>query len=117
MALISFEKRELKSHAEPVSLKDLRKGEIYFAVQYLDAALKVPVIETLVFIGIDLNQGDHGRVYFQTANSYQEGLRFELAAKKDMKSFRTQAENQLKHIFEFESALNEIMKCSLRRQK
>ena len=31
-----FEARELVSHAEPVSSEDLREGEVYYAITYID---------------------------------------------------------------------------------
>ena len=115
MKAIHFEARQLKSHAEPVSVSELEKGSVYFAVQYVDRAMLIPVVETLVFIGRNLDPGNAGRVCFQTIDSYRLGVRYDSANQEDLVSFRNQAEDQVMHIFDFEHALDELMKCSLRR--
>ena len=65
---------ELKESAEPVSAGDLREGEVYFAINYVDDDMLIPVMETVVFIGRNLEPGDVGQVYFQDVQSYQEGI-------------------------------------------
>ena len=49
-----FEAPKLKEYAEPVSATELREGDVYFALNYVDCDLLVPVVETVVFIGRDL---------------------------------------------------------------
>ena len=49
-----FDGRDLKSYAEPVSSSELQEGQIYFSINYVDDEMLVPVIETLVFIGKNL---------------------------------------------------------------
>jgi|SRR5690242_19733726 hypothetical protein len=109
-----FEARELKPYAEPVSPEDLREGEVYFAVFYLDDNATIPVLTPRVFIGRDLDPGDKDELYFQDFDSYKRGVRFESATKKDEAIFETGAE---KHIFEYENALDVLMSCALRRRK
>ena len=46
-----FEERELKPCAEPFPPENLKIGETYFAVLFLDDDGVVPVLEPLVFIG------------------------------------------------------------------
>lgn len=73
-----FEGRELTTYAEPVSSSELREGEVYFAVNYVDDDMLIPVMETVVFIGRNLEPDDVGQVYFQDVESYREGVRYGL---------------------------------------
>lgn len=43
-----FEGRELTSYAEPITSDELREGEVYFFVNYVDEALLIPTITTVV---------------------------------------------------------------------
>jgi hypothetical protein len=111
-----FEARELKEYAEPVSTASLKEGEVYFSVQYADETLVVPLIETLVFAGRNLDSKDPELLYFQDAESYLRGIRYG-SDKDENASFQLGREGRINHIFEYEHALNELMKCSLRRNK
>ena len=82
-----FEERELPSYAQPVSSADLKEGTVYFTVNYIDDDLLIPTVETIVFIGRDLQPGDSGRVYFQDIDSYGRGVRYESATLRTMSSF------------------------------
>jgi hypothetical protein len=73
---VYFEGRELKEYAEPVLANELREGEIYFSVNYVDDDMLIPVMETVVFIGRNLEPGDVGQVYFQDVESHREGVRY-----------------------------------------
>jgi len=46
-----FEERELKPYAEPVPPEELKNGETYFAVLFLDDDGLVPALEPLVSPG------------------------------------------------------------------
>lgn len=111
-----FEARDLTPYAEPVSPDSLQEGEVYFSVQYADENLLVPVIETLVFAGKNLDNKDPQLLYFQDAESYRQGIRYGSDGAKNA-SFQLGREGKINHIFEYEHALNELMKCSLRRKK
>lgn len=109
-----FEAREIPSYGEPVTAAALVVGEIYFSVQFIDDELLVPVMETLVFIGKDLIDGDSkGICYFQDAESYRSGIRFP----SEEGGFYGQPADQLKHIFDYEKALERLMDTSVRRRK
>ncbi len=112
-----FEARELKEYAEPVSAPELHEGEIYFAVNYVDEDMLIPVMETVVFIGRNLEPDDAGQVYFQDVHSYREGIRYGSDNGDELAKFQTGSENEVGHIFEFERALDELMKCSLNRKR
>jgi hypothetical protein len=75
-------------------------------------------METLVFVGLNLDEQDvERRVYFQDYESYQAGVRYETASADDGATFYSQVPEHLNHIFQYENALNELLKCSLRRRK
>ena len=110
-----FESRELKSYAEPVNANRLVEGEFYFMVQFADERLLVPIITTWIFLGRKLDPDDvEETLYFQDVDSYEEGARY---GSPDIEGarFSIYAENEINHFFEFEHALQEMMKCSLRR--
>lgn len=109
-----FEERELKPYSEPFPPDELKIGETYFAVLFIDDDGVVPVLEPLVFIGRDLDAGDEGKIYFQDYDSYRSGVRFETAMSDDDVIFHTGRE---KHVFDYEHALDVLMACALRRRK
>jgi hypothetical protein len=112
-----FETRELKSYAEPVNAIQLAEGELYFTVQYADEQMLVPLISTWIFLGRKLDSDDVDEtLYFQDTDSYQQGARYG-APEAEGARFRVYTENEIKFFFEFERALEELMKCSLRRGK
>lgn len=111
-----FERRELKSHAEPVSAAEVEVEATYFSVQFIDGEMLVPELEALVFIGRDLAPDDQGILYFQDAGSYREGIRFE-SAETSNAVFYAQRDNEINHIFEYERALDVLLACSLRRRE
>jgi hypothetical protein len=110
-----FKERRLPSHAQPITSSDLKQGGIYFAVNYLDEDMTVPVMESLVFIGRDLEPGDSGQVYFQNIESYQRGIKYGEVIEGEPAEFSAGSETEVNHIFDFEKALEELMRCSLRR--
>ena len=111
-----FEARELTPYAEPVSADSLNEGEVYFSIQYADENLLVPGIETLVFAGKNLDNKDPELLYFQDAESYRQGIRYG-SDEAEKANFQLGRVSKINHIFEYEYALNELMKCSLRRKK
>lgn len=118
-----FEARDLNEQDEPVTPESLREGDAYYSVQFDDDEMTVPVIETFVYVGRNLDPdmdedmaadgvgGDH--FYFQDVNSYGDGKPWD--ADDDDVVLYVQPLDQLAHIFEFEPALEVLMKCSLRR--
>jgi hypothetical protein len=53
--------------------RTLEVGETYFSVFYMDEELKIPVVETLVYLGADMADGPDGRQrahLFQFAGSF-----------------------------------------------
>jgi hypothetical protein len=109
-----FEARELKPYAETVPTDELEIGEIYFAVDFFDDEMLIPFLEPKVYIGRNLDPEEEDAFYFQDLDSYQAGVRFETAAEDDEVTFETGTE---RHLFDYESALEVLMSCSLRRRE
>ena len=117
MKSLRFEERELKPFAEPVPAARLKEGSVYFSVNYMDDEMLIPTLEPLVFVGRDLDSGDAGQVYFQDVNSYRQGIRHDSAANDDRAQFWSGTEKETSHIFEYAPALDELMRCALRRRQ
>jgi hypothetical protein len=113
---VRFEPRELKPYAEPVSPSELREGEVYFTVQFADEKLLFPIVEPLFFVGRNLSDGDTDLLYFQHFESYSAGVCYNSVSEENLPEFHVRGPEELKHIFEYERALNELMGCSLRRR-
>lgn len=111
-----FDQQELKPYAEPVSAINLKQGSVYFFLNYIDDGMLFPTLEPMVFVGKDLESGDIEQVYFQDAESYQQGIRHDSAGDGNARFF-SGAEKDTNHIFEYEFALDELIRCSLRRKQ
>ena|SRR5258708_4993207 len=118
-SLAVFRRQRVDVLRSAVAESELHGGSVYFSVQYLDDDMLLPVIETLVFLGRNLDSGDTGQLYFQDAGSYAIGVRYGSPGPPPMPTpvFYAQAERDTNHIFEYEHALEVLMACSLRRQK
>jgi hypothetical protein len=114
-----FEARDLKSYGEYVRPSDLIEGETYFAVHFLDDQMLVPELAPLVFIGRNLERGDSGRLYFQDAASYMNGARYgKRSDRKDGGEIKIHVvEENTPFVLEFERALDELLRCSLRKEE
>ena len=111
-----FEERELKSYAEPIQANVLVAGQVYFSVQFADESLLVPLMETWIFAGRNLRSGDRDEtLYFQDVESYLRGIRYG-TSEADEARFQIATPNNVNHIFDYEHALDELMKCALRRR-
>lgn len=116
MQLIRFDSRDLKPYAEPVEAAELMEGQIYFFLNFIDDKMFLPTLEPMIFIGRNLNENDICTVYFQDTSSYDDGVRYNSFVKGQNAVFYSGLESEIGHIFEFENALNELMKCSIRRK-
>ena len=114
---MTFEPRDLKPYAEPVSKSDLREGETYFAVQFADEKLLIPRLEPFIFLGKNLEEGDTDLFYFQNFESYAAGIRYATATEEDGPLFEAYGPDEGQHLFEFERALDRLLVCSLRRRE
>ena len=113
---------------EYVKSSDLRVGDTYFVVHFLDEAMLVPTLQAVVFIGSNLESSDSDHVYFQDFGSYQEGIRYgdEQAWNPVEEGESAQPYSEAKfHVIQakspfvltYESALKVLLGCSARRKK
>ena len=117
LAHMRFEERELKPYASPVTAGVLKEGEIYFSVQFADEAMLIPIVETWAFAGKGLDPNDaENHLYFQDVESYRHGVRYG-SPDAENATFEVALEGNTNHIFEYEHALDELLRCSLRRRK
>jgi hypothetical protein len=110
-----FESRELKPHAEPVTASELYDGEVYFSVTFVDDEMLIPVVDPVVLIGRNLEEGDVDSVYFQDADSFRRGIRYRVNGDGDA-TFYSGPETEINHIFEYEPALDVLLACAFRRR-
>jgi hypothetical protein len=112
-----FEGRSLKPYAEPVTSIDLKEGFTYFAVNFVDEDMLIPSLEPIVFVGRNLDPDDIDQVYFQDFESYRSGIRFgSREARGGGARFYVGAESETNHIFDYERALDGLLRCALKRQ-
>jgi len=110
MDILRFEARDLNPTAKYVQPSDLVEGKTYFAVRFLDDRMLVPELVPLVFIGRNLELGDSGRLYFQDAT-----LTERCTIRRRWKGEIHVVEENAPSVFEFERALDVLLRCSLRR--
>lgn len=106
--------RDLKPYAEPIAASELQEGSVYFFVNFIDREMLIPTIETVVYVGKNLEPNDENQVYFQDIESFRNGIRY---GSGEGAVFETGSADELGHVFEYERALDVLMACSLRRQK
>lgn len=113
-----FKARELHAYAKPISVNELQEGSVYFAVSFADTKMHIPVMDTLVFIGSRLDEvEENGNLYFQDIDSHEKGVRWNSAEPGEKGTFIQCEKDQLNSIYEYEEALNVLLRCSLRRSK
>lgn len=117
MERIHFDGREFQPYPEPVTAAELKEGSVYFALNYVDDDMLVPVMDTRVFVGRNLEPHERGKVYFEDEGSYRNGVCYGAIEKDKRTPFYIESENALDHVFDFEHALDELMRCSLRRRR
>jgi len=112
---LRFEGRDLKPYGEYAPESTLVEGKTYFAVHFLDDETLVPELRPLVFIGRNREPSDSGQLYFQDAGSYFAGARYESATAEDGAEFHC-VPSGTPGVFEFEKALDVLLRCSLQRR-
>lgn len=117
MTTLHLEAREVKTAGEPISKDQLQENCIYFFVHFADPKGLIPMMQTVVFIGRNLEPGDEGTVYFQDVGSFRRGVRYSAATGDDEVLFQCGSENELGHVFDYEHALNVLLVCEARRKE
>jgi len=117
---LRFEARVLAPSAEYVKSSNLNEGQTYFMVAYVDRDLLIPQLEAVVFVGRDLEAGETGHVYFQDIDSYRNGVRMDdpdIEEKDgDLKGYLHKFAEDVPAVFSFESAIDDLLRCYLRRK-
>lgn len=114
---LRIEARDLVPYAEPVRADDLIVENVYFSVTFADDDMSIPLIETLVFIGRNLEKKGSGKLYFQDVESHRRGVRLGKKVVKADADFFICRPDQLSAIFGFDKALDELLRCSSRRSR
>ena len=99
---IRFEGRELPIYAEPISGDELKEGTVYCFVNFADQEMLIPTMETVVYVGEDLEQGDVDQVYFQDIDSFNRGIQYETENDGNHAVFLCGSRSELGHVFTFE---------------
>jgi hypothetical protein len=115
MQTLRFDAREIPPYAEYVDPSELAIGKTYFSVTYVDDSLVTPELRAYVFLGRNLRRGDAGKLYFQDCASYAQGFRFGVPHPDRDVEIQCFMETQYSGVYDYEPALHELMKCSLRR--
>jgi hypothetical protein len=87
-----------------------------FALQFSERNLLVPRLEPWIFLGQDLDGDSRNKRYFQDFDSYCAGLRYAEQGEADSVCLQVYGPEEGKHIFDYEHALKQLMRCGLRRQ-
>lgn len=111
-----FPKRVLLDYAQPVAIGELRVGELYFIVNYVDAHLLVPSMEPVVFIGVGHPSVGKRMFAFQDASSYFGGIEPDHASVDTPVRVDAFKRNGLGSVFKFQGALDELLRCAMRRE-
>ncbi len=112
-----FPATTLKSYAEPVSQTDMKQGRVYFALQFEDPDLLVPLLQPLIFLGHNIDGDDPSLRWFQDFDSYRAGVRYENSDPEERGSFHVYGTDEGKHIFEYRRALERMMWCEMSRNE
>jgi hypothetical protein len=91
---------------------DLVVGTTYFSISYGDPDLLAPIVESLVYIGRDL-QGD-GQLHFQDVASFRRGDTWQRPGPAS-KFVRTSTADMCQ-ILDFDELLNAVLDCAARRR-
>ncbi len=73
-------------------------------------------METVVYVGENLDPGDEDQVYFQDIDSFNRGVRYGDEGDGDYVLFQKGSKGELEHVFTFDGALDVLLACSLRRR-
>ena len=110
-----FPATELPPYGEPVSPDEMRVGQVYFSLHFLDKDLLVPCLQPLIFLGVDLDGENKNERYFQDFNSHRAGVRYGGRRDGESACFEVCGPDGGNHIFDYEHALRLLMLCGLTR--
>jgi hypothetical protein len=100
-----------------ISVSRLSIGALCFLVSYLDEAKRLPVVESLIYIGNDLGGEIDGSLYFQDVESYHVSgplTSLETQSVDVDAHIMTPGSVPPKNLFGFDGLLDELSRCSAR---
>ena len=95
--------------AEYLNPSQLKIGNVYFRVEFVDRERTIPRLTPWVFAGRDLDGATRGDLFFQDYESYRRGAKFDSASSA---SFEIIGEADGVGVFEFERALDYLQHCA-----
>ena len=95
--------------ADYLDPSQLKIGNVYFRVEFVDRERTIPRLTPWVFAGRDLDGATRGDLFFQDYESYRRGAKFDSASSA---SFEIIGEADGVGVFEFERALDYLQRCS-----
>jgi hypothetical protein len=113
---IYFEGREIPSYGEPISEYELKDNSIYYIVNFVDEEMIIPTMDTVVFIGKNLEDDEVDSYYFQDIDSYNDGVKYIPGNNDSYGEFFVCSKKELNGVYDFEHALERLMHCFLRQQ-
>ena len=105
-----FEARDVSKEADFVAPSQLKVGEVYFRVAFVDRQSRIPLLRPVMFAGRNLDGSSDGQLFFQDVESYEHGVRFGDASSA---VFEMSVEAEGSGVFDFDEALNCLLRCSL----
>ena len=115
--MLRFEGRDLKPYPEHLKPNKFEQDHVYFDVTFADEQLLYPTLRPWVFVGRDFEAGDSGLLYFQDLDSYSAGVRYSSTDPGEEGEFLALDEKEMSGISHYEHALDELLRCSLRRKE
>jgi len=95
--------------ADYLDPSQLKIGNVYFKVEFVDRERTIPRLTPWVFAGRDLDGASPGELFFQDYESYRRGAKFNSGSSA---SFEMVLETDGSGVFEFERALDYLQRCS-----
>ena len=110
-----FVERTVPDYCEPVVASELELGTTYFSVTYVDGEMRVPVVETLVYLGSFVDDSKESLYRFQDAESYARKDR-EPPAGPTHGMYVECSADYLKSVFFLDKTIDELIRCAVRRK-
>jgi hypothetical protein len=116
--MITFDKREIDLYAQHVTYDELTVGGDYYMISYADGDFRIPIMESLIYLGKDIvGDSPTETLYLQDMESYRAGVRITDKPERGTYELYGLKPDQLDMLFDFERALEELMRCSMQREK
>lgn len=92
--------------AEPIDSANLKKGEVYVRISYIDPQLLNPVLQVLIYSGVE--RGDLNEEFFVFSPIVREA---------DSRGEKVcMLRSGMKNIFDLRKGADEIVRCAFRRE-